>query len=261
MTNLKNTVESLDSRWRELAIYLEHFRQIEEDDTTDVYQLLGSVSVILVCSHFEGAIKDVCISIVKDLNSKLQFCNFPRALKREYVKKYFIKQEIGDDKLVEKLIEQLEKLEMKIDEERLFHDSSNMNMKNLGRYAKLFGVDKLGEELSKFSSDEIFQGDIVYYNDREDNLITRLRTKCLIASEVYPYNSVEHDATVSASGSDMFNDFLNDLLMKRNNSAHGKSNEYVITHTELGRMIGKIEVLTYGFILAITQELSFDAVV
>jgi hypothetical protein len=81
------SVNKIPLRVAELRSLSSRAREVEEIDEA-LYNAMCRACAVLIASHIEGAIKDVCNSVRIDLNFYLkEFRRLPTSLKRDFCKK------------------------------------------------------------------------------------------------------------------------------------------------------------------------------
>lgn len=84
MTNLKEEVKLQQARWSELDTLMRIAKELSPED--DEYRSICRSITVLICSHFEGAVKGISKAILRDMNERITFDRFPSNMRNKYVR-------------------------------------------------------------------------------------------------------------------------------------------------------------------------------
>lgn len=163
MTSLKDEVGLQRARWKELDTLIGTAKSFKPESTE--YSSVCRSLTVLICSHFEGAIKGISKAILLDINENLGFKSFPDKIKNKYIRITFLnyavldkneKQktrsiEISDDRAITHIASMVCRGEHNVEIDKLltmFDHCSSFEMKDLSEWAKFFGVKDFSRKLN-----------------------------------------------------------------------------------------------------------------
>lgn len=250
-------LRSLEKRFGEIDIILNE-AQKHYDKSEDIYNALCRSAQVLLLAHFEGYLKDLVKDALDDINYFSNFKNSRIALKRTFCLNFIKPGENGklNENSITKLIETFEVLDTKFSTAPFFYkDNQNPKISVLDRIAEKFGVKHFYDKISNSKLEQVFS------NTDADNLKLRDEIKGHIYDNTvnYPYTLDEKffefkETTEKISEESLWYAFLNDVLKRRHDIAHGKEVNNSVHYTDIVKDKIKIEMLIYVFVYCICQN-------
>lgn len=272
MNKLKKELTNQRIRWAELDTLIRAARKWEPEDR-EYASICRSISV-LICSHFEGAIKGVSKAIVQDMADNLPFNKFPERLKAKYIRIAFLQYEAvkeknnetikqsrcidADDVAVCHLADMVSRGEHQIDTDRLltaFDHRSHIDMPGLSEYGKWFGVCNFAARLGRSDLEDAFAD-----SGTAEEIRKAVEKRCMYGASYFPYrykdistfglNDFAMDEKI-AKGDTFFKSFLEEVLRRRHQIAHGNDLNCSRGASELIHDIIKMRILLSAYTLMI----------
>ena len=233
-----NGLSSLDKRLSEIDLIVEeakrHFNRNDQ-----LYNVLCRSAHVLLLAHFEGYTKQIVRDCLDDVNL------YSFKVSKKPLKKKVCENFVGNHDLkIKELMEVFESLGAKFKHEYfVFPEGKNPKASVLDKIVGNFGIENFFKKVKQSKLD------LVFSNSVEDNLLLRndFLERLKGWTENYPYSVdfsyLEIDEQ-KATDDNLWDSFLNDILMKRHAIAHG-GHEYSISHSELEMSKIKVEILIY----------------
>lgn len=258
------SVNKIPLRVAELRSLSSRARQFEESDEA-VYNAMCRACAVLIASHLEGAIKDVCDSVRIDLNFYLkEFRKLPASLKRDFCRKIAFYEGVPSkeiDTRTLQLIAFFDKNSVPVELDAfpyLANPNKNSSPTVVDRSFERFGVTgslaAIGSEflLSTFSEDA-----------KKHYAIGRELRRCRSNLFNFPYQSPTSSLFCEIKkgnnenkGVNLWHTFLEEILTRRHQIAHGDTMENPTTADQLDLDISKMEVLLYALAFYFCGRLS-----
>ena len=238
-------IESLEERWKEIDILME---QISAHEDEEIQNVLCRSTIILLVAHLEGFLKEAAEVLINDVNQFNNFVNLPKAIKKTHCSSFLSIDKSGkiDDRKLEKLILEFEKLNVKIDISAfLFENNKNPSPSIIEKIIYNFGVDDFFRIIHKSKFDIVFENSTTETED----LIQEIKIYLQENVNAYPYgiNLEQFGLTKGEAklkkGESLWKTFLDDLLQHRNKVAHGSIFSNELTLNDLKDYKTKVHVL------------------
>lgn len=256
---------SIQDRVEEIQILIKEAREKQLSNEKLYNSLCRSISVLLA-SHIEGFIKDFDRSIFLDLNYHLSdFSVMPDAIKNAFCRKFAFYEGISShevDARVKQIIDFFEKNSVPVDMHAIRYKESNNKNSTAQFIIKKFnyiGIPNILYTLSNSNLESIFE------NNKEKRyfLINKLK-KLRYTTFKFPYLDTSHEICFDFKGpkknekekQTFWHSFLEEILTRRHNIAHGDTLENPTTWENLMLDSNKLEVFLYGITYATTNYIS-----
>jgi hypothetical protein len=258
-TSVSSGLESLQRRFSEIDLILSYAS--EKEKTYELYTTLCRSAQVLLIAHFEGAVKQFVRDVINDFNqSNFEFKDSPNALKHTFCS-FFIKE--NNDSVRFKLLDTFNSVPVKYTAEAFLFNNHSDNNRNPNPYVvnnilERFGVSSF---LSQIENSDL---DVAFEDSKSSQIAIRDKMKFYLIENVkhYPYTvdlklfNINFDKNMGKRKSrkkSMWEEFLDEVMTKRHNIAHGNSLESQCSHTEIERSKLKIEILIYAYILLLCK--------
>jgi len=249
-------LDSIEKRFQEVDLLL----KFAEDNQTDdkIYSTFCRSAHIILVAHFEGAIKEICIDVISDINYNIYFDSVPPKIFATYCEYFLVKENNnkfsgdGINALREKLIVAFgnAKANLKI-EPFLATVDRNLAPAILETILKRFGLKRFFGSLENSDLDVVFEDEKTEIKKLKEKL-----KKHIIENVVkYPYsvkNSIYNPVTENIepkSKKTFWEEFIDDVLKERHSIVHGQNLHNPYDHENLHKAKIKIEILIYVFII------------
>jgi hypothetical protein len=250
---------SMEERFKEIDILIAKAAQ-EEPHNSDLYDALCRATIVLMVAHLESYIKDVTKSVLNDINKFSSFKDAPVELKRTFCRAYIDappdSKELQQKTL--KLIDIFDSLETKFTHEPFFYESKYGDNKNpspdvINKICKNFGISNVFDWIKESKVDDIFSST----ESEISNLVIELRMHVFESTINYPYdidlNKFGLSNAVIDKGKSFYETYLDELLKKRHEVAHGSSLDNSFSVKVLTEHRNKVIILVYTLILIISS--------
>jgi hypothetical protein len=253
-TFFQNGLSLLNERLSEVDLLIQEAKKII-DCNQQLYNALCRSAHVLLLSHFEGYIKQVVKDCLDDINFYSSFRNSKKALKKRLCENFLLTKEgkMNEGKMRE-LMDVFESLDTKFKESYfLFADNKNPKASVLNKIVENFGLADFFKRVKQTRLD------LVFSNSLDENI--ELRNEFLIKlkgwTASYPY-SIDFDFLKIDKSKDandnLWDSFVNNILMKRHAIAHGSEIENTFSCYELEANKIKVEILIYAFAMYICDQ-------
>lgn len=238
----------IDARVKELKSLLKQAKQIVNSDEF-AYDAICRSCCVLLSSHIEGSMTDFASSAIRDLNYfHKDFSKMPTALKRNFCKKIAFFEGVND-KTINTRIDQLVKFfdthTVPIDLDAITYLETSNNNPKPSSIEKPF--EKLGitGTLNALGSDFLLQA----FSGNEGKKYLAIKTLRKSRANLYsfPYSKPKEeifnkDNRKKSTEENLWHTFLEEVVTRRNNIAHGKILENPTSAIELENDVFKMEV-------------------
>lgn len=252
-TYLHDFSNNLMDNWQEVDLLIEEAKKYEESNS-DVYNVLCRSVTILTVAHLEGFTKEIVKVIVKDLNTHCKFRELPRKIQKYYCSDYLLKPDKTNSKKhnehVDRLVLEFCKLDAEINYEP-FVSQKNNNPKPtvIDIVCNSIGIKNVFSYLHDSDFDTAFSLNsssiVEMIEDSKEHLDDKLME--------FPFQcSLERmkleTCPVDGNQRTLWEEFLDDINMKRHKVVHGNifTNSENITSLELAK--NKVMLLQYALI-------------
>jgi len=252
-------LESLQKRFAEIDLILSYAS--EKENTSELYSTLCRSAQVLLIAHFEGAVKQFVRDVIDDFNqSNYEFKDSPNALKYTFCT-FFIKE--NNDLIRNKLLDTFNSVPVKYTAEAFLFNNHSDNNRNpnsnvLNNILQRFGVSGF---LSQIENSDL---DIAFEDSKSNQVAIRDKIKFYLIENVksYPYTvslelfNIKYDRNADKRKlrkKSIWEEFLDEVMIKRHTIAHGNSLESQCSHTEIERSKLKIEILIYAYVLLLCK--------
>jgi hypothetical protein len=248
-TFFSNGVSFLERRLSEIDLIVNESKR-HCNSNVELYNVLCRSAHILLLAHFEGYTKQLVKDCLDDINSCSSFRKSKRPLKKKVCENF-----AGNNDLkIRELMDVFELLETKFRHEYfLFTDYKNPKASVLDKIVANFGIENFFKKVKQSKLD------LVFSNTDDDNILLRdeFRDKLKTWTSEFPYQIdfeyLEIDQNKDTQDN-LWEDFLNDILMKRHAIAHGSSMDNSISHSEIETNKVKVEILIYVMAMFICHQ-------
>lgn len=227
---LTDYLDSLDEKWNEIDIILELAKHYKDNDN-NLYNALCRSATVLMVGHLEGFTRDLVKSIINDISDNCDFIEMPSIIKRIYTFKYlglvngeieFSKQ---DNKRIEVLKNKFEELNPDIEYEPFLYSDKNPKPNLIKKAYKNLGIENIFAHLHESKYEDIFEGLPL---DSFKEIILEKKEEIKTTTSNYPYtssldNSNLKSKTLQKNRTTLWEDFLSNIVEKRNKIAHGNN--------------------------------------
>lgn len=250
-TCLYDFVDKLQNKWNEVDVLINKAKHIRSTDEP-LYNALCRSIVVLIVAHFEGFAKELIKCVIVDLNDRCSFAEMPEAIKRTYCMKYLGNIHGIVDKHYEtkmqRLIEKFDSIDCKITfEPFLFPVNKNPNTHVLSNIFKHLGLKKVFEYFHESELDNAFSDTNSQLEQRIDNL----KNSVSLAIQEFPYNFDVSSLKLTRKtyrGRTFWEDFVDDINLKRHDVAHGNNFDNIEDIDDLVKNKNKIILLELGLV-------------
>lgn len=257
-SSLFECLENLELRMREIYLIMERATQLEVSDR-DFYDTLCRAAQVLLCSHFEGYLRDVVTKIINDINdSEILFNQINESIQKDYCRNLVHFNESDKNSKenyskVKNLQDVLGPLHVTINAQ-FIGNNENINPKkqHIERMANLFSVKDIFKDLECSITSNVFS------NTNNENLILldNLKSNMYYWSRSYPYLSTKDYLEINIpegyKTKNFWVTFIDGFLKRRHDIVHGREIENTVGHTEiLGDQI-KINILLIAYTILIS---------
>lgn len=255
-TNLEDAFSSIDLRWTEINKLIAKAEEIQETDV-DLYDTLCRSTTVLLSAHFEGILKDIVQGLINDINANYDFQDIPETLKRNFVMQFINCEQKNADTRINKLRESFDGTNIKLNCEPFIKDNKNPKASIIKSITKKFGV----EDFFGFIADS--ELDILFENNKTESIefYDRLHKDVMKNISAFPYYpnyesyKIAKRTKAKKSSSTLYEEFLEDFLMKRHSIVHGSDLTNQTNVSNLRDIKLKLQVLVLGVIVVISHTL------
>ena len=255
--------QSIPSRIRELHVLTNKAREIQIDEE-ELYNALCRSTCVLLASHLESFLKDLSNSIIADLNYNLRnFSEMPTAIQRTFCQKIAYYEGIPSsdvDGRIKQLIRFFSKNSVPIDMSAFtYKENSNKNPSSsvIDSTLERLGVPHI------LASIAIPAFEVVFDNDERTNLrLNRDIVRFISHLYYFPFKSIPspyspdwRKAKGEKNFQTLWHTFVEDVMTRRHNIAHGNTLSNETSWEELHRDADKLRVLMYGVLFSATSFL------
>lgn len=260
-TFVLDLVNTLADRWREVDVLLKKAQEEESNPDCSLHDVLCRASVVLVVAHLEGFVRDCARAVLHDINRFSNFQASPSHLKRTFCSTFVQVRDGSDNKKIAKLIALLDGLQTKFAPEPFLFEGKNDDSRNpspavVERIARNFGIGKFFSLMASSKTDEVFKN-----NPSDIAAITdALRDHLLAHTADFPYTvdprafDLDVVGVVAKGTRTLWETFLDNLLKKRHDIAHGSDRLNGTSVSEINRAKSKVVVLQYAFALTLCKH-------
>ncbi len=256
--------QSIPSRIQELLVLTRKAREIQ-DSETKLYNAICRSACVLLASHLEGFLKDLSRSIIADLNYHLgSFSQMPSAMQRTFCWKIAYYEGVPSSEIdgrIRQLVGFFSKNSVSIDMNAFtYKETPNKNPSSsvIDSALERLGVPNI---LSSISVPAFL---VVFDNDDRTNYLLNRNVICFV-SHLYFFPFKPLPATYlpvwkitkeKKEQQTLWHAFVEDVMTRRHNIAHGDTLSNVTSWEELYRDAEKLRVLMYGVLLSATAFLT-----
>lgn len=257
-TNLHIEFCAQEKRWDEVNVLLSTAGKFDSD-AQEHMSICRSISV-LICSHFEGSVKDISKAVTKDLIEHTSFSQLPSAMKMRYVCNDLLPGLDKSEKYASHIVSKLEATNFVASESGLlniFDHNSHIDGSVLEKYGQYFGVRNLLSIVKESKFEDVFSGDLA----SSYRLLSLLKRSCPRGTTQFPYklNFANNDNYLidisstkrTVSGESMYSMFLDSVFSRRHGVAHGSELSLNVGLRELKGDVLKIRLLLFGYALVL----------
>jgi len=253
MTFVFDKLDDLDRRLNEIDILLT--QAAINQNNIDIYNVLCRSATVLLVAHFEGSLKDFGQAFLDDYNSKDIFRNAKIPIKRTFCEYFMEPSDKGtyNESLKDKLITYFDQVNINLNVDPFVPDYGNPSPHHIETIAKKFGINNFFAQLGGSTLNIVFEQNmsniLVLKNDLRSEINTNINQ--------FPYqinfNRFNIYDNARFKGTTLWHDFIDNLLKKRHDVAHGTVISNTINHTDLELSKLKIEILMYGYIIILSR--------
>lgn len=259
-TFLHSYIESLDNTWKEIDLLCEEAIIHHNKNNLEIYNAICRSITVLLVSHLEGFLKELCRNIIKDL-ALLPFKDLPNNIKRQHCI-YFLGQndhsKVFNEK-VNKLISNLDQYTNYRISTDSFEENTNDNPKPsiVEKYADKLGTKNIFKYIHNSDVERlVFGGGSPNSLERAFKLLQWSVKK---KTKNYPYKITPGFLNLSIKENSpkctLWEEFLHTINFNRHQIAHGNN---FINNTSITNLLEdkwKTRILQLTIILIVCQNL------
>jgi len=263
-TAIYNLAMSIPSRIGELNRLVAQASECEKSDEVLYNALCRAISVLLT-SHLEGFLKDLTDAIIADLNEKLvKFEKMPRALQRAFCKQIVSYEGVSGkdiDTRVEQLIQFFTKYSVPIEHGAFSYREAENKNSSVAVIESAFAKLGIPDIISSIANSRF---EVVFDNDSQTNVrLLRDLKRMRVFLVRFPHRKLPKHYTPKMrqkidKKATLWHLFIEEILVRRHNVAHGNTLENETTWRDLKMDILKLEVLVQGVLYSAVSYLHFD---
>lgn len=259
-----DAVAKIPERISELRSLSSKARQLR-DSEEHVYNALCRACAVLIASHIEGSIKDICDSVRIDLNYFMkEFRQLPVTLKRTFCHKIAYYEGVDGkdiDIRISQLIDFFERNTVPVELEAFpYLESTNKNPKpsNIDKPFEKFGVNGA---LSAMGSDFLLQ--VFSDSPKKNYIIKRELIRRRSSLYTFPYKIADQEIFLDPKSikkkpypGSLWNTYFEEIVTRRHKIAHGDIIENPTTVDQLDQDIFKAEIVLYSLAIYFCGKVS-----
>lgn len=261
-TNLNSLLIDFDSSWSEVETIISMAINVAPDSASpddDKYNSLCRVAVVLICARNEGFVKELFKAYFDDINENIEFSE----IKQTFIINSFQKYYDSETKFINFYEEILNQHKLTLNyEEFLKADDhrpvkgSNITAGYITKVARKVGYDSFLKSLGLSDFKKVFE------NNKSDN---EKQYKDIVEyvienSSVFPYTydvqefKIVEKLNDNVKTSGLWEGFLEDIIIKRNQIAHGISKDNPVTYQQLNEYLLKSKLLSLALTVSLTKH-------
>jgi hypothetical protein len=253
---------SLEERWKEVDVLLDHALEEEEEGDHKFYDVLCRSAVVLIAAHLEGFVRDCANALIEDINRFSTFKQLTPHVKRTFCNLFIKADDAESNVRAERLVRIFDDLDTKLKVDPFLFGGKNDDYKNaspgmIHKVSKNFGVDKIFGLFAGSRLEVVFKG----LPSEVSELSLDLRDHLLNHIDSFYYSvdaekfGLVRSGMASTKGGTLWESFLDDLISRRNTIAHGASQLDGSSVGEIRDIKEKVVIFQYGFMLVLCGAL------
>ncbi|MEA3424290.1 MAG: HEPN domain-containing protein [Bacillota bacterium] len=260
-SNLFQLLQQYDQGWNEINILISMAEEVAPDkETSDVdrYSSICRAATVLICARNEGYIKELFRAYFDDINQNIAFNEIKEGLVLNSFTKYYTDKE----KFLRFYNDKLKVMDFKLDYEEFLNPNDEREVK--GKNITTSYITKLANKigyLQLIESLEISNLKDVFSNDKNENIecYNKLLEYLIEKSKEFPYefNLLDYRLVLpkkNVNNSGLWQGFLDNLIIKRNQIAHGLSRDNLVNTNDLKDFLIKSKILSLVLTICLTLD-------
>ncbi len=260
--SLHQLIKRYEESWKEVDTLINMAEEVAPESTNPVKEKFDSLcraATVLICARNEGYMKELFRAYFADINRNIEFCDIKEGLVLNSFTKYY--SNIDKFKLFFK--EKLSSFNYELDSEEFLNPNDEREVKGknittsyITKVANRVGFDFFLESIN-LSEFKLVFSNLMFENVE---LYEKLLQELLLGAEEFPYKfSLSNYRIVKlsknrGSESGLWQGFLDNLVVKRNQIAHGLSSENSVDTNVLKDFLIKSKILSLILTLALTSD-------
>ena len=260
-SNLFQLLQQYDQSWNEINILITMAEEVAPDkETSDVdrYSSICRAATVLICARNEGYLKELFRAYFDDINQNIAF----NEVKEGFILSSFTKYYTDKEKFLRFFNDKLKEMDFKLDYEEFLNPNDerevrgkNITTSYITKIANRVGYLQLIESLEMSKFKDVFSNEknenIDCYNDLLGYVMEKSK-EFPYEFKLFEYRLVSPKKNMKTSG--LWQGFLDNLIIKRNQIAHGLSRNNLVNTNDLKDFLIKSKILSLVLTICLTID-------